>query len=382
MKQPTRIDLEALQRDLDALRTRITADLGEDDAAYIRNVRRVKQALEVSGRTLIHVSLDPVTFGVGVVGLALSKILENMELGHNVMHGQYDFMGDAAFDSKTYEWDIVGTAKTWKKAHNVTHHTYTNVLGKDDDFGYAVFRLSSDQEWKPHHLFQMLLSPLAGLAFDHMVSYYHARTSEYLTAEKGTDAYRAAVREMLADWLAIAKKSLGMYAKEYAFYPALAGPFAPKVALGNALAHTIRNVWSYAVIQCGHLPESANTYTEEDMKGETRGGFYLRQITGSCNIDAGPILGILTGHLSHQIEHHLFPDVPAHRYREMAVEVRRVCDEHGIAYNTGTFREQLASVFRALIRYSVPNAPNDRRARAAEIYELPRRGAAERATAV
>jgi linoleoyl-CoA desaturase len=382
MKQPSRIDLEALQKDLDALRARITADLGEGDAAYIRNVRRAKQALEVSGRTLIHVSVDPVTFGVGVIGLALSKIIENMELGHNVMHGQYDFMDDPAFDSKTYEWDVVGTSKTWKKAHNVTHHTYTNVLGKDDDFGYAVFRLSSDQEWKPHHLFQTLLSPLAGLAFDHMVSYYHARTSEYLTAEKGTDAYRAQVREMLTDWLAIAKKSLGIYAKEYAFYPALAGPFAPKVALGNALAMTIRNVWSYAVIHCGHLPESASTYTEEDVKGETRGGFYLRQITGSCNIDAGPILGILTGHLSHQIEHHLFPDMPGHRYREVAVEVRRICEEHGVPYNTGTFREQFASVFRALIRYSVPNAPRDRRARAAEIYELPRRDAAPRAVAV
>jgi linoleoyl-CoA desaturase len=214
-----------------------------------------------------------------------------------------------------------------------------------------------------------------------MVSYYHARTSEYLTAEKGTDARRAQTREMLADWLGIARKSLGLYAKDYVFYPALAGPFAPKVALGNALANVVRNVWSYAVIQCGHLPEAASTYTEEDLKGETRGGFYLRQITGSCNIEAGPLLGILTGHLSHQIEHHLFPELPAHRYREMSGEVRRICEEHGVRYNTGTFRKQLTSVFRALRRYSVPNAPRDER-RGAEIYELPRRNAAPPAVAV
>jgi len=154
MRTPTPIDTEALRRDLDALRARVMADIGEKDAEYIKSVRLAARALEVSGRVLIHVSLDPVSFGLGVVGLALNKILENMELGHNVMHGQYDFMEDPTLDSKTYEWDLIGTAKTWKKAHNVTHHTYTNVLGKDDDFGYLFFRLSSDQNWRPMHLFQ------------------------------------------------------------------------------------------------------------------------------------------------------------------------------------------------------------------------------------
>src|SRR5262245_22740117 len=101
------IDLDALGRELDALRARVEAEVGEEDAAYIRGVRRAARALEVSGRVLIHVSLDPVTFGLGVLSLGLYKIVENMELGHNVMHGQYDFMGDPSLDSKTYEWDVV-----------------------------------------------------------------------------------------------------------------------------------------------------------------------------------------------------------------------------------------------------------------------------------
>ncbi|HVU02931.1 MAG TPA: acyl-CoA desaturase [Polyangiaceae bacterium] len=381
-RNPAPIDLDALARDLDAVRARVTAEIGKEDAEYIEDVRLAARALEVSGRLLIHVSLDPITFGAGVLGLALYKILENMELGHNVMHGQYDFMEDPSLDSKTYEWDLVGTAKTWKKAHNVTHHTYTNVLGKDDDFGYLFFRLSSDQAWKPSHLFQYLVNPLSGLFFDHAVSYYHARPSEYLTAPEGSEERRSQVREMLRDWLALAGKSARQYGKEYVFYPALAGPFAPKVALGNALAQGIRNVWTYAVIQCGHLTESTSTFTEEDLKGETRGGFYLRQILGSSNIEAGPLLGMFTGHLSHQIEHHLFPDIPARRYREMSGEVRKICEKHGVSYNTGTFRKQFASVLRALVRYSVPNAPSDENRRGAEIFELPRPKAALHAVAV
>jgi len=264
----------------------------------------------------------------------------------------------------------------------VTHHTYTNVLGKDDDFGYSFFRLSSDQEWKPFHLFQVVVNPLVGLFFDHAVSYYHARYSEYLTAEKGTPERREQTREMLTDWLALARKSAAQYAKEYVFYPALAGPMAPKVALGNALASGVRNLWSYAVIHCGHLTLDTHTFTEEDLKHETRGGYYLRQILGSSNIDAGPILGILTGHLSHQIEHHLFPEVPARRYPRMGREVRRICEKHGVPYNTASLGKQVASVFRALARYSVPNAPNDERRRGGAVVPLRPSPAAPLALAV
>ncbi len=382
LQAPTAVNLEALRADIDTLRARVTAEIGEEDAEYIKSVRLVARVLEVFGRTLIHVSIEPVGFGLGIFGLGLYKILENMELGHNVMHGQYDFMEDPTLDSKTYEWDLVGTAKTWKKAHNVTHHTYTNVLGKDDDFGYLFFRLSSDQAWKPSHLIQYLVNPLAGLFFDHAVSYYHARPSEYLTAPKGTEERRAQVREMLGDWFALARKSARQYAKDYVFYPALAGPFAPKVAFGNALANGLRNVWSYAVIHCGHLTEATRTFVEEDLKGETRGGYYLRQILGSSNIDGGPLLGMFTGHLSHQIEHHLFPDIPARRYREMSTDVRRICDKHRIPYNTASFGKQFRSVLRALVRYSVPNAPSDEGRRGARVFDLPRRAAAFSAAAV
>lgn len=371
MTERTTIDLEALKRDIDELRARVVAKIGTEDAEYIKSVRLACRALEVSGRLLIHVSLEPVSFGVGVLSLGLYKILENMELGHNVMHGQYDFMHDPTFDSRSYEWDFVGTAKTWKHAHNVTHHTYTNVLGKDDDFGYLWFRLSSDVAWKPRHSFQVLLNPLSGLFFDHAVAYYHARPSDYLKAERGSTERSKQRRQMLGDWLLLARKSVGQYAKEYAFYPALAGLFAPKVALGNAFAQGIRNVWTYAVIQCGHLTQATNTFTEDDLKAETRGGFYLRQIMGSSNIEAGPLLSMFTGHLSHQIEHHLFPNIPAHRYQEISTEVRRICETHGIPYHSGTLGQQFKSVLTALVRYSVPNAPNDESRRGARIFKLP-----------
>jgi len=140
------------------------------------------------------------------------------------------------------------------------------------------------------------------------------------------------------------------------------------VAFGNALAAVVRNVWTYSVIQCGHLPGSTSTFTEADLAGETRGGYYLRQILGSSNVQGGPLFGVLTGHLSHQIEHHLFPDIPAWRYPKMSVEVARICKEHGVPYNTGSFRQQFGSVLSALFRYSSPAAPSDEARRGGTFY--------------
>lgn len=64
-----------------------------------------------------------------------------MELGHNVMHGQYDWMNDPKFNGQTYEWDTVGTSDNWRQTHNYKHHTYTNIKGIDDDIGYGLLRL-------------------------------------------------------------------------------------------------------------------------------------------------------------------------------------------------------------------------------------------------
>ncbi len=354
MREASVVDLESLQHDLTELRTRTLAKLGREDEQYIHSVRKVAKTLEVVGRTLIHFSMEPFSFGLGALSLGVYKILENMEIGHNVSHGQYDFLGDPSLDSKSYEWDIVGTSKTWRQAHNVTHHVYTNVLGKDDDFGYLFFRMSSEVPWRPHHLLQPFATLGVGLLFDHMVSYYHARPSEYLSAPRGTPAWRAQRDEMVRDWVELAKKTARHHGKEFVFYPLLAGPFAPKVAFGNLLSDLVRNVWSYAVIHCGHLTEQTSVFSERVLDGETRGHYCLRQMLGSANIEAGPLMGIMTGHLSHQIEHHLFPDIPGWRYREMGPEVRRIAEKHGIPYHTGGLFKQYASVIKVMFEHALP----------------------------
>ena len=121
------------------------------------------------------------------------------------------------------------------------------------------------------------------------------------------------------------------------------------------LADVIRNIWANAVIFCGHFPDGAEKFTKTDMIDESRGQWYLRQMLGSANFDAGPALRLMSGNLCHQIEHHLYPDLPSNRLHEISVRVREVCDKYDLPYTTGPFLAQYGKAWRTIAKLSLPN---------------------------
>jgi linoleoyl-CoA desaturase len=343
----SRSAIEAIEDELDALRAEIVADLGADDAAYVRRMIRLARASAIAGRSLLMLGVDPVSWALGVAALSTAKILENMEIGHNVMHGQYDWTNDPALDSQTYEWDNVCDGDQWRHSHNLQHHTHTNVVGRDRDVGYGFLRLDDAQPWRPHHLAQPLTNALLALAFEWGVGLHDVEVDEVIRGQVSREELRRRLRPFL-------RKAARQIFKDYVLFPALALGNAPRVFVGNLAANLVRNVWAYLVIFCGHFPDGARTYTVEETQGETRGDWYVRQISGSCNFDGSRALHVLSGHLSHQIEHHLFPDLPAPRYAEIAPRVRALCARYGLPYNTGSLWRQYATVVRRIVRHAVP----------------------------
>ncbi|MFJ9087586.1 fatty acid desaturase family protein [Streptomyces sp. NPDC102384] len=342
---------DQLGRELDALRAEFMAARGADDAHYIRTVIAVQRGCETGGRLALTVSLFPPAWFTGTALLTFAKILENMELGHNILHGQWDWLGDPAIHSTTWEWDFATPADAWKRTHNHLHHTYTNVVGRDRDLGYTVLRMAPDQPWHPGHLLQPLFTALLAPVFEWGIALYDLEVDEALAGRKS-------VRAFLGDTTAMVGKAVHQAAKDYVLFPLLAGPSALPCLLGNLTATTARNVWAHTVIFCGHFPGDVHTfaYTEEQIEGESRGEWYLRQIQGSANIDGGPLLHLLTGNLSHQIEHHLFPDLPSNRYAELAPRVRKICARYGLPYATGPLWRQYASMWGRVLRHALPTA--------------------------
>lgn len=337
----------ALGRELDALREEVRGDLGDRDVAHIRRVIRLTRQTEAGGRLLLGFGLDPITFAAGVAALATSKILENMEVGHNVMHGQYDWTRDPELDSQAYDWDIVCAASDWRHSHNYEHHTFTNVIGRDRDIGYAFLRVAPEQPWNVTHLVQPVSAAVLALFFQWGVALHDLRIDETLEGKQSW-------RDLLQRGRPFARKAAWQLAKDYALFPAAALLNAPRVAAGNLVANGVRNLWTFAIIFCGHFPEGVHMYREDEARDESRGAWYVRQLNGSANIEGNRTFHLLTGHLSHQIEHHLFPDIPAARYPEMAPRVREICERYGQVYNTGSFGKQLGSVVSRLFANALP----------------------------
>jgi fatty acid desaturase len=339
-------ELEAFGAEMEAIRQRIVADLGEQDSAYIYDIVKKQRAFELAGRALFY--LPVIGWVPAVACLSISKILDNMEIGHNVMHGQYDWMGDPDLNSRMFDWDTMAPAENWKYGHNYMHHTFTNIVGKDRDVGYGILRMDEEQEWRPYYLGNPIYAFLLMTFFEWGVAMHDLEVDE-IVAGRRTWAENKEIGARI--WRKVKKQTL----KDYVLFPLLTGPLAPLTFAGNFTANIIRNLWTFNIIFCGHFPAGVASFSQEECEDETQGHWYYRQLLGSANITGSRTFHIMSGNLSHQIEHHLFPDLPARRYPEIAEEVREICERYGLSYNTGPLHQQLFGVFKKICRFALPD---------------------------
>jgi fatty acid desaturase len=348
----TDADLENLAAELDAIRVDIEDSLGERDARYIHRTIAAQRVLDVAGRLTLAGSSKRSAWWAGTIALGLAKIVENMEIGHNVMHGQWDWMNDSEIHSSTWEWDISGASKHWRFTHNFQHHKYTNILGVDDDVGYGMLRVTRDQPWKRYNIGNLLFNTILAVGFEWGIGLQPLDFGKIRQGGADRETALRQVREFSA-------KAGRQVVKDYVALPALTS-LSPSATYkstlkANVMANVIRNIWTYAVIFCGHFPDGAEKFTETDMVDESRGHWYLRQMLGSANFDAGPVMRFMSGNLCYQIEHHLYPDLPSNRLHEISVRVRQVCDKYDLPYTTGSFLMQYGKTWRTIAKLSLPD---------------------------
>ena len=343
---------DAFGREMDAIREQVLASRGAKDAAYIRRMIRIQRGTEVGGRALIYAGIFfPPALLAGAATLGAAKILDNMEVGHNIMHGQWDWMRDPKIHSSTWEWDTACPADQWKHSHNVEHHTWTNVVGKDKDVGYGILRMSSQEPWQPRHLLNPINNALLATLFQWGVAVHDTGIEQVRTPT----ALKNMPAEMKTKLRGVWQKAKKQVLKDYVLFPALAGPFFAPVLAANVGANLTRNFWTYMIIFCGHFPDGVQQFSEESIQGESRGQWYLRQLLGSANIEGGKLFHVMSGNLSFQIEHHLFPDLPSNRYAEIAPQVQAICEKYGLPYNSASLSRQFGTTIKRVFQMAVPN---------------------------
>ena len=189
--------IEAIGKEFDALHDEVFEDLGERDAKYIHGMIDLHRRLALLGRVLLVGSRYRPLWAAGTATLSLAKILENMEIGHNVMHGQWDWMNDPVINSSAWDWDSASTAEAWKHSHNYIHHTYTNIRGKDKDLGYEIMRIDPHQKWHPVYLAQPFYNLVLAAFFEWGVASHDLDFEAIRTGEKTKEQVRREVKGML-----------------------------------------------------------------------------------------------------------------------------------------------------------------------------------------
>ena len=395
--------IEAIGREFDQLHDDVFADLGDRDARYIHGMVDLQRRLAVLSRVLLAGSRFAPLWIAGTATLSLAKILENMEVGHNIMHGQWDWMNHPEINSAAWDWDSASTPEAWKHSHNYIHHTYTNIRAKDKDLGYEIMRIDPHQPWKPVYLLQPFYNLLLMAFFQWGVAFHDLDRDAIMSGEKTKAQLKRELKGM-------AGKARRQVTKDYVAFPVLAGVGAAAARLGvslldldadsvrpgrraaarralkqswgrarrkvrdprgaqalasgrrtyrstlsaNVTANFVRNVWAHSIIFCGHFPDQTYTFSQEETENETRGATYIRQLVGAANIEGGPMFHVVSGNLGYQVEHHLYPDMPSTRYGEIAPRVREICERYGLPYNSGPLGRQLGMVHRTILRLAFP----------------------------
>src|SRR5256714_668263 len=380
--------IDELGRELDAIHDEIFSELGDRDRRYIVSMIEMHRRLVVLGRVLLLASRYRPARIAGTTLLSMAKILENMEIGHNVMPGQWDWMNDPQISSTAWDWDSASTAEAWKHSYNYVHHTYTNIRGKDRDLGYEIMRIDPTQKWHPVSLSQPLYNLVLAAFFEWGVATHDLDFEAIKKGEKSKDQLKREVKGML-------RKGRQQIVKDYIAWPLISALADAAVRAGiearrrpgvrervarrlrrrptpsqtilesatatfratlraDVTANIVRNVWAYAIIFCGHFPDQTYTFSQEEAEDESRGGFYVRQLLGAANIDGSPMFHVASGNLGYQVEHHLYPDMPSTRYAEIAPRVKAICERYELPYNTGPFLKQLGGVQRTILRLAFP----------------------------
>jgi fatty acid desaturase len=399
--------LAELGREFDALHEQVKSDLGDRDAAYIHAMIGLQRRLALMGRVELFAARSKPLWLLGTATLGMAKILENMEIGHNVLHGQWDWMNHPVINSRTWDWDTASTAEAWRHSHNYVHHTYTNIRGKDKDLGYEIMRIDPAQKWYPVYLLQPLYNLLLMAFFEWGVAAHDLDLDAIRAGDKSQ-------KEVLEDLKGMGVKARGQIQKDYIAWPLLSALISTGVewairsgdpadlipggnrskrsraraaaaavarraarragrtprepfdvvgsftrsykaaAAANFWSNIMRNVWSHAIIFCGHFPDQTYTFSQDEVRDEQPGGRYVRQLIGAANIEGSPLFHVISGNLGYQVEHHLYPDMPSTRYGEIAPRVREICKKYDLPYNSGPFFQQWGMVMRTIARLAFP----------------------------
>ena len=363
-------DVEALGREFDAIRQEIEESRGGGDAAYIARIITIQRQLMVAGRLTLFASSFPPAWVAGtahLVGRKDPRKHGDRPQRHAWPVGLDERPGNPFGDMGVGQHLSGGPVEALAQLR--ASHVHQRA-GEGQRRGIRHSPRDQRPEWHPVNLGQPVYYALLALLFEWGVALHDLDIMAIRKREKDSSDLR---RQLKGIWRKV-RRQVG---KDYLIFPCSTVPNFLSTLSANVTANLVRNLWSNIIIFCGHFPDGAEKFTEEELEDESKAEWYLRQLLGSANFEGSRFLHVMAGSLGYQIEHHLFPDLPSNRYPEIAERVRALCEKYDIPYTTGPLYRQYGQTLRTLLRLSLPTRsvtpePDSPRSRRTSSEELRR----------
>ncbi|MEM6732230.1 MAG: acyl-CoA desaturase [Myxococcota bacterium] len=288
------------------------------------------------------------------LALSLSLGLAMAGIGFSIMHGANH--GALPFSrpvSRALGWsiDFLGASSyVWRFKHNVAHHTYTNVDGKDGDLeAGSVARLSPHQAWHPMHRFQFIyLWPLYSLSTVNWIL-----VSDWFSIRRCRNKFTSFPAPRGTELVLLWAGKLTSFSMWFVI-PLLVRPW-PQAIFFSLLTMMILGFVLAVVFQLAHVVELLE-FTSVDDSGKLDRDWMTHQLMTTANFATQDrFLGWYLGGLNFQIEHHLFAGVADLHYPAISKIVRATCEEFGLPYHSHpTFLGALASHQKMLRQLGQP----------------------------
>lgn len=357
---------KSLTAELKALYEQTKAKVGDEDLAHIRNVAAYSKAIKARSDELIQQGGKPNAMMRGSILGALHTLLEFSELGHNIMHGSYDHLSNAGeFHSERWVWNIVADPHEWRVMHHQNHHPFTNIVGKDHDLGYSFLRLKPGQSWYGHNIIQfpllwsLALTPSYYFAFVTGTSAARTEGRGVLSKETLAQSFKLikehASKNFIKDPLSVSRKRL---------LPTFAGNYASMVIgyfLTTAILLLEHHSPNVELFSDPGEDESEEDYNRRQILAtsnftpyEALDNYFIKLLEEEVKFDNPPPFRVFYGGLDTHLEHHLFPDLPCNRQRDIQPLVKELCLKHGLPYNVTPFETVVPYMIKNIFKLTIP----------------------------
>jgi len=275
-------------------------------------------------------------FGLACIGF---------NIGHDAIHGAYS---EKKWVNSLMSWsfDMMGASScTWRVAHNIIHHTYTNIPGVDTDLEPGPTMAFYPQETKPWHRFQhyyaWFLYCFIGVIWVYIKDFDQIRRADPLTGKKSTvgDYVMVAVGKVLHIGLLLVVPLVVIDAPLW------------QIIAGYALTLAVGGFTLAIVFQLAHCIEGVSFPQRPTDANRMPEAWAEHQMRTTANFGNTPLATFICGGLDHQIEHHLMPRICHIHYPRLSPIVAQTAKEHGLPYvHNGSFFNAVGAHARTLKR--------------------------------